>query len=110
MYKTISEFEFYNAFDLVGRGEQFSPQGLTALWEYLKDLEISTGDEIELDVIGLCCSYTEYDSATEAAKDYGFEPDEENEEEEFVEKDALAWLDEYTVTIPFDGGVIIHVF
>ena len=43
----------------MGRKEQFSYEGLEALFEYLEGIEEQTDCEIELDVIALCCEYRE---------------------------------------------------
>ena len=37
----------------------------------LEQLEDDIGEEIELDVIALCCEYAEYDSLAEFREDYG---------------------------------------
>jgi len=80
---TINFDGFERAFQRYGRGEQFSYEGLEALFEYLEQLESEMGEEIELDVIGLCCEYTEYDSLEifqdENGKDYESIEDIENE-------------------------------
>ena len=62
MKLTVRLYDFESAFKRIGRGEQFSSQGLIALFEYLEQLESEMGEEIEFDVIGLCCEYTEYDN------------------------------------------------
>jgi hypothetical protein len=59
MKKTINEFNFVMAFDEMGMGANFSRAGRYALYEYLTDLEEDCGIEYELDVIGLCCEFTE---------------------------------------------------
>lgn len=71
MKQSINESEFRTAFHRMDRGEQFSYDGLTALYDYLEQYEDDTGEEIELDVIALCCEYTEYDSLAEFRNDYG---------------------------------------
>ena len=48
----------------------FSYEGLHALFEYLEDYEDDTGEEIEFDMIGICCDYSEYDSLEAFAHDY----------------------------------------
>ena len=62
MKLTITLNDFESAFQRYGRGEQFSYRGLIALFEYLELLESEMGEEIEFDVIGICCQYTEYDN------------------------------------------------
>ena len=58
---TINEYQFEQAFKNAGRGNQFSYEALKALFEYLQSYEDDGGEEIELDVIALCCEFTEYE-------------------------------------------------
>jgi len=71
MIQTITKSDFTSAFHKMGRGEQFSYEGLIALYDYLEDYEDSTGEQIELDVIAFCCEYSEYESLAEFQQDYG---------------------------------------
>jgi hypothetical protein len=71
MIKTIGFCEFTDSFRNMGRGEQFSYHGLEALYDYLEELGEDIGEEIELDVIALCCEYTEYEDFEEFQGDYG---------------------------------------
>lgn len=111
MKKTITESDFTAAFHNMGRGDQFSHAGLLALFGYLKEMEEGTGEEMELDVISLCCEFSEYSSALECIEDcgYDFEPDEDQDEED-REEAALKWLNDRTTVITFDGGIIIQQF
>ena len=70
MKQTINEFDFVQAFKEL-RPNNFSKAGLFALYDYLEQLEDDIGEEIELDVIALCCEYAEYDSLAEFREDYG---------------------------------------
>lgn len=69
MKQTINFYDFQKAFQDL-RPNNFSYQGLRALFEYLEELEESTGEEIEFDIIALCCDFTEYESVEEYARDY----------------------------------------
>ena len=73
MIKTINEYDFIDAFKKMGRTDNFSTSGLIALYEYLEMLGDDLGQEIELDVIALCCEYAEYDNLEEFQADYGDE-------------------------------------
>jgi len=73
MKRTVNRYEFEDAFREYGRSDSFSYEGKRALYDYLEQYEEDTGEEIELDVIGLCCNYSEYETALEAAQEYGFE-------------------------------------
>ena len=70
MKQSINMYDFERAFKNFER-DNFSYGGLKALFEYLEEYEEGTGEEIELDVIALCCDYTEYDSLNEYNDDYG---------------------------------------
>ena len=106
MKKTISFHEFQRDFQEV-RPDNFSYDGLKALYEYIEDVESDTGDEIELDVIAICCEFSEHDTALEIAKEYGFEPGEDEDEDE-QETSAVDYLTYNTQVIVFDSGVIIQ--
>ena len=73
MINTINKYEFSDAFHKMGRGDQFSYEGLIALFDYLEILEDDIGEPIELDVIAICCEYTEYENLKEFQDDYGDE-------------------------------------
>ena len=70
MKQSINMYDFERAFKNFER-DNFSYDGLKALFEYLEDYEEDTGEEVELDVIALCCDYMEYDSLNEYNNDYG---------------------------------------
>ena len=70
MKQTVNMYDFERAFKNCDR-DNFSYEGLKALFEYLEEYEDSTGEELELDVIALCCEYAEYDSLKELNNDYG---------------------------------------
>lgn len=89
--------------------DNFSYNGKRALYDYLIELEESTGEEIELDTVAICCDYSEYSTALMCAIDYGFEPDKEQTAEE-QESEALRWLNDRTQVIEFQGGIIISQF
>ena len=77
--------------------------GALALAEYLQELEDSTGETIELDVVAIRCDWTEYPSAVEAHNDITSGHDLTDDDEET----ALERMREIGQVIEFDGGVII---
>ena len=64
MKKTISFYDFCDAFP-ESRKDTFSYEGKKAIFEYIEELEDETGEETELDVIALCCEFTEYENMEE---------------------------------------------
>ena len=64
MKQSINMYDFERAFKNFER-DNFSYDGLKALFEYLEEYGDGMGEEVELDVIALCCEYAEYDSLKE---------------------------------------------
>jgi predicted ArsR family transcriptional regulator len=90
---TVSIYDFRSAFQIVGR-ENFSYEGLGVLFDYLEAMEDDMGEEIELDVIALCCEYYE-SSWGDVAREYCI--DLTNCEDEDEKIDAVeAYLSENT--------------
>lgn len=114
MHQSINVYAFRDAFRSAGRGEQFSYEGLGALFEYLEELEESIGEPYELDVISLCCDFSEHESSYDCAVEHGWEPpvrDEDESDEEYTvrcQDDALEALQDATAVIEFNGGIIIQ--
>ena len=100
MKTTINQYQFEQAFNNAGRGNQFSREALKALFEYLEDYADSTGEQIELDVIALCCEFTEYEDLEEFQADYG------------TEYETMEDIEYHTTVIPIAGtaGFIIADF
>ena len=102
MKQTVTSHQFVEAFRAAGRESQFSLPALFALFQYFEQWEDDTDTELELDPIGICCEWAEYESAIKAAGEYGTVfRDEES---------ALEWLRDETSVIEFEGGVIIQQF
>ena len=58
MFKTINVYDFRDEFKAMGRGDQFTYDGLQVLFDHLTDYEFC-GEPYELDVIALCCDFAE---------------------------------------------------
>lgn len=70
MKKNVTRNDFVNEFAEYGRGDQFSEDALDAIYEYIVEVEEDTGEEFELDVIAICCDFTEYESLEELQEYY----------------------------------------
>ena len=68
MKTTVNFSHFVDAFQV--RKDNFSYDGLRALFDYLESFEEDTGEEMELDVIALCCDFTEYENIAEFQEAY----------------------------------------
>ena len=58
MKQTINASAFIDAFHAFKRYDQFGYEALQILFSYLEELEQDTGEELELDVIAICCDYS----------------------------------------------------
>lgn len=115
MKTTVSAIDFVDAFRRMGRNDQFTNPALRALFDHIEEMESDTGEEYELDVIGLCCDWQEFQTALEAAVEYGFDAGGESAKSFGHESDpdetlALDWLREQTQVVEFDGGVLVMGF
>ena len=95
MKRTVNVYDFRQAFVDYDRAENFSYAGLEALFEYLVSLEEDTGEEMELDVIGICCEFSEYEDLKEFQENYG------------DEYQTIEDVEERTTVIPVDGDRFI---
>jgi hypothetical protein len=111
MKQSINSYQFKEAFKTAGRGDQFSYKGLDALFDWLEE-EDDGG--YELDVIALCCDFTEYESAFECLNDYmtGDQFIDEfvgamAEGDDELEEACKEYLNENTCVIHLSNGAII---
>lgn len=86
MKTAVSRYDFERAFVDADRKENFSYEGLGLLFAYFEDLEESMDEEIELDVIAICCEYAE-DTVLDIARSYsidlnGADPEDEDYEDQ----------------------------
>jgi len=70
LVKEVSFYDFLKEFEEFGRANNFSYEGKKALYDYLNDLSEDLGEPIELDIIGICCDFTEYDSLEQFIENY----------------------------------------
>jgi hypothetical protein len=93
MKTTVYLNEFRDYFNKI-RPNNFSYEGLGLLFDYLEEYENSTGEELELDVIAICCDYNE-ETLDEIINSYDIEIDEAENKLEQVKY----FLDQNTMTV-----------
>ena len=79
MKTTVYFSEFRDLFQQI-RPDNFSYQGQKILFDYFEEYENSTGEEVDLDVIAICCDFSE-DSFENIADQYSIELDPEMDED-----------------------------
>ncbi len=88
MKTTVSRYDFRREFEQC-RPNNFSYEALGLLFAYFEELEESLGEEIELDVIAICCEYSE-DTVADIARNYSIylsdlDPEDDDYEEQCTE-------------------------
>lgn len=91
--KKFSFGEFCDAFASMGRGDQFSYAGKQALFDYLVDY-----GPVELDVIALCCEYTE-DSTENIVEDSCIDVSDAGGDMDEIKATVREYLRENTIII-----------
>ncbi len=95
MKQTINLNTFREAFKAL-RPDNFSYNGLETLYDMLVKLEEDTEQEMELDVIAICCDFTE-STLQEVAQNYSITLDEVEE-----------YLHDNTFVIQVDEDTVIY--
>jgi len=89
MKTTVSRYDFERAFVDADRKENFSYEGLGLLFDHLEEMEEINGQEIELDVIAICCDYAE-DNPDDIIANYSIDVEGMDEDEKIeVVRDYL---------------------
>tara|TARA_R110000868_G_scaffold234132_1_gene487836 strand:+ start:956 stop:1288 length:333 start_codon:yes stop_codon:yes gene_type:complete len=108
MYQTVNFYQFHDAFMSI-RPNNFTHEGLQALFEYCEDYERDTGETMELDVIALCCDITE-DQPLNIANGYNIDLTDINlDDMPKVRETVLGYLCEHTTVIGQTDNSILFV-
>ena len=101
MITHVTQSEFIDTFNQSElRKNNFSYDGLIALFEYLEDLEEDTGEQINFDMVSICCDYSEYKNLEEFINDY---QDSTELHENLDYSEIISVLREHTEVIEFEG-------
>lgn len=104
--ETINKTQFVSRFADRGRASSFSVAAREALYDWLWDLSEDTGEDVEFDVVAICCDFTEY-SAEELRNE--FEGAEEAYQEDGDESDVIRWATDQGAIETENGTVVAHV-
>lgn len=109
MKQSVNFHDFIDAFKAYDRYDQFGYEALRIVFDYLENYEEETGQEIELDVVAICCDYSA-ENYTDIASNYsidleGLDDDEaKNAVNEYLQ-DNTSYLGE-----AYDGHLVYQVF
>ena len=102
MYQTINVYAFRDAFRAMGRADQFTYDALGMLFDYFED----TAPDAELDVIAICCGYSE-DSPEYIAESYGVDTGGMNDGQ--VLDAVLEYLGDNSLVVGVtDAGAVVY--
>ena len=110
MKQTINASAFIDAFHAFKRYDQFGYKALQILFSYLEELEQDTGEEMELDVIALCCDYST-DTWEEIAEQHSIDLSDCDDDEARIEAVTIYLQDKtqicgsYSVT----DAIVTHI-
>lgn len=108
MKQIIGQSQFIDAFRSMGRYEQFGYDALVSLFDYMEQLESDCGEEIELDVIAICCDYA-VDTPEDIASSYNIDLSECEDDDERREA-VVEYLDNVTQVVDPDcNGQIVYM-
>lgn len=114
-------YQLEQLFRKCGRENHFSYEGFNALYDYLDEYSDEVGEDFKVDVIAICCDFTEYSGWEEIYDNYSYsynnksktfeELEEDNELDDFKE-----WVQDWTTVIEVTDykndlvGIIIKNF
>lgn len=87
MYETVNLNTFLSAFSKV-RPDNFTPEALELIYEFLVSYEDETNMEVELDVIAICCDFIEM-THSEVAEAFSIPKNDTNSIVDFLENKTL---------------------
>lgn len=106
MKTTVTKSDFIDQFRVMNRLENFSYEGRSALFDYLEQYEESSGEELEMDVIAVCCDYSE-DCPEDIASNYSIDISDCEDDEEIHDL-VMEYLNENTQVVADLTGTIVY--
>lgn len=108
MKQSITFGQFVDAFHAYDRYDSFGYKALRVIFDYLEQCEQDTGEEIELDVIAICCDYTMMD-IEDIIKEYRIDVSDVDADD--LEEYVLDYLNDQTMVLgQCADGVVFQCF
>lgn len=110
--QTINKSQFIDIFKQSSRRDQFTYEALSAIFDFLEDYSDSTGEPVELDIIGVCCDWAEADWA-DIARDYSIDLNDFADDEDDTRRieAVMQYLWDNTQAVELnDGGIVYQQF
>jgi hypothetical protein len=109
MIQTINVHDFRNAFHEMNRHNNFSHEGLGIIFDYIEEYESDTGEPQELDVVGICCEWSESTPA-EILDMYDTDINTEGMDDDEIAAAVYEWLNDETIVAgTTSAGDLVYV-
>ena len=112
MKQTVNIYDFRDAFYKIDKTDNFSYVGLKVLFDYIEELEMTTGEEMELDVISLCGDFAE-SIIDDLIRDYNIDlSDCDTDDEGSIEETVMEYMEQNTIVcgVTSNGSVVYEAF
>ena len=97
LIQTVDSSELYHLACKMARGDNFGYKGWRKIGDYLESLSDNLGENIEIDIVALCCYYAVAESADDAYMQYdhlhGVDLPDEEVWEEMTEEEKLETIE-----------------
>ena len=104
-------YELQTEFNRYDRSDNFTPEGIRVLFEYLEETSEDFGEDIKLDIIGLCCEYSE-DTFSGIAANYRIDLTDRSgetiEDDDEIKRIVLDYLNNNTVVCGVTGTTAVY--
>lgn len=112
LIETINSSDLYHMACRMDRGDAFGYKGWNAIGKHLEQLSEDIGEDIEVDIVGICCDYSSADSAEDWWQEHGeyssIDPTEWEEMDEDEKLQAIEdYLNDHTIVVVCEDGLII---
>jgi hypothetical protein len=110
MKQSVNFSAFVDAFRAYDRYDQFGYQALRVIFDYLEQYEQDCNEELELDVIAICCDYST-DHYKDIADNYKIDLSEAEGDEDAEKDIVLDYLNDNTMVLgETDCEIVYQVF
>jgi hypothetical protein len=113
MKQSVNFSAFVDAFHAHNRYDSFGYDGLRVIFDFFEQYEEDTGEEIELDVIAICCDYT-LDTVSDIIDNYSIDVSDLGDNPDSGELCAYVteWLNDRTFVLgsPNDCEIVYQCF
>ena len=100
--------QFIDAFKQSSRATQFTYEALEAIFDYLEEYSLASGEPVEFDPIGICCDFAEA-HYTDIAETYSIDLNQWFTKEEQIEAVRDFIENETWTYVLADGETIVYV-